>query len=742
VSIDVQELRDILETDKSGWSEVYKQAQDDIAFLSPGGQWEEKMRLARYKALMPALEIDQLTQYVHQVVNAFRMDTPLIDVLPSDNEATIETAKIVKGLVRRIEYKSAADAAYEMAMEYAVKGGIGFVRVEHGYASDDGFDQELIIKRVPNPFSIFMDSSIMECDGRDAMHCTILDSYSKSAFEKRWPDAKFISFDGDGKTESKDGESINVAEFYRVEESSDSKALMQDGSVLDYRKGMDGVKTVRQLKRRKVYRCLLNGEEELESTYFPGIYVPVVPFFGEECWIDGKRHVFSLIRRSKDAQRRFNMWASKEMEFLLKAPTAPVVVAAGQLAGFEENWQNPENALVLEYNPKDAHGIERPAPQRLAPPPVPTGIINAMQGAAEHIKSTIGMYDASLGNRSNEVSGIAIENRQRKGDVSTFHFSDNGVRSITQVGRILVSGIREVYDTGRIVSILGEEDNHKMVGINGHLSGDQRETYDLKSGSYDVSVTTGPSFTTKRQETNALMNDVMVKNPGLMQIMGDLFFKYSDVAGADAIASRLKKTIPPALLEDDGAKPENTPAMQQAQQQVQQLAQALQQAQQQGQQMGQELQKLQQDAGNKQGEIDIKNRELDLRQAEIVLQQADSKMPQRQGFVGAGQPKTGGGQMNNADNMDEEQLVQLIQRKRTQAMQAQQELQAQQDAADGKEQARLDERNQDIQLKQAAMQQNQFLVEQLIAEIRGLTQAIQAPKEVTRDDQGRVIGVH
>lgn len=751
MTIDVKDIKEIYQSDKTNWSDAYDNAKSDIAFLSPGGQWEDAARNSRTSAKLPALEIDQLTQYVHQVVNDFRMNTPSINIIPVDDKADIETAKAYKGLIRRIEYASAANVAYDTAMEYAVKCSIGFVRVDHQYSSPESFEQELVIKRVVNPFSVTLDSNIVECDGRDAMHGTIFDSYSKKAFEAQWPGAKFISFDGDGKHEAKNDETINIAEFFKVEETEVKKALMQSGDIMDWQKGMDGVKNVRSFKKRKVYRCKLSGEEELESTYFPGIYVPIVPFFGEECWKDGKRETYSLIRRSKDAQRRFNVWASKEMEILLKAPTAPVVAVAGQLAGFENEWKNPEGASVLQYHNKDSDGQPLDRPERLSPPQIPTGIINAMQGAGEQIKSTLGMYDASVGNRSNEVSGVAIENRQRKGDVATFHFGDNGVRSITHIGRICVSAIPEVYDTERVITIMGEEDEPKMAGINGHVVDGQKETFNLAQGAYDVRVTTGPSYTTKRQEANALMTEVVAKQPELMGVIGDLVFKYSDVAGAEAIAARIKKTIPPQLLEPEDGEKEIPPEVIQAQQQVQQAQQAMEQMKMDMTDLAQQLDQMKVQSMNKQGDLQLKAQEnahkaqvdqanLELKAAELELKAREMDMREKETVLQ--HMSAPAKEQPEVEGMDIGTLEQLLEGKKQEKVKADADAQAQIGQQMEVERQRIAEREQDIQLKQAAMQQSQFLAEQIIGAIGQLTQAIQTPKEVVRDDQGRVMGVH
>lgn len=746
MSFDVKEAQDIFKEDQSAWSDIKKEAQADLSFLSPGGMWEDADRKSRENDSLPALEIDKITQYVHQVVNDIRMNTPSINPMPVDDKADIETAKILKGVVKHIEYSSSADAAYDTGGEYGVKCGLGYIRVDHKFATDTGFEQELQICRVVNPLSITLDPDIIQPDGSDAMRAFALETISKRAYEASHPGEAFISFGENGKT-AKDA--ITLAEFFRIDETELKSVLLDNGDIVEFKNGMksgkDGVRLIRALKKRKVYRCKMNGEDILEETTFPGIYIPIVPVFGEEAWVNGKREIYSLIRRSKDAQRRYNHWASKEMEILQKAPVAPIQAVAGSIEKYAADWQDPSRAQVLRWDMYDAKGNQVPEPKRLMPPPVPAGIINAMAGANEDIKSTLGLYDASIGNRSNEVSGVAIENRQRKGDVATFHFGDNLVRSITQVGRILIWAIPEIYDTPRIVRIIGEEEDVQLVGINGKMVDGQEKSWNLKeAGRYDVRVTTGPSFTTKRQETQALMGDIMAKQPELTPVIGDLMFKNSDMPGADAIAARLKKYIEkinPGMIEQDDKEkipPQAQAQMQQMQAQIQQDQLAMQQMQQALVQAQQELQQATAAADDKKTDFVLKHNDQQLKAASETkkaqleeqklaleakkLEIEEGKLDleafrvttevQQKAQMPAEQPLPAAPAAPQPINIDLGDMAKTPEEK------AQEKVQAEQD-------------------KIALMAGLQGIVEA----VNSLTNAVNTPKQVVRGDDGKVIGV-
>lgn len=536
----IKEKQGKVKRDQSYWRDIYERAKEDAHFLSDDefAQWDEQDYNSRVLTGRPALTIDQLGQFVHQVANDIRINTPTINVIPSGLDSDQDTAEALKGLIKTIEYRSGADDAYDTASLNAIRTSIGFIRVDHDYVDDETFDQELLIKRVVNPFACWLDADSIEVDGRDAKHGTIIDKMTVSEFKRLYPDKEPVCFQSDDKSgrELKDDDYISIAEHFCIDE--EEKVIEANG-----RK--------RKTKSRIVRRYKMSGADILEETTFPSKYIPLVPVYGEEIWIDGKRHIMSLIRKSKSAQKMFNYWKSLETELLMKAPNAPVMAAEGQVEDYADDWKTPSKSMVLRYKTTDLQGNAVGAPQRLEPPTIPTGIVNAARQTVDDIKATMGIYNASLGQRSNEQSGVAIAQRKQEGDVATYHFSDNLVKSICQVGRILVDAIPKVYDTARVLRIVGAEGESKEVGVNGEVTNDQEETIDLTKGKYDVRVVTGASFTTQRQEAISALQGIFQSSPDLMQVMGDLYFKYSDFAGAEAMAERMKKVIDPKFLEEE-----------------------------------------------------------------------------------------------------------------------------------------------------------------------------------------------
>lgn len=584
--MDAEKARTLLKQAQTYWSDIYKEAEDDLRFSIGQDHWSETDIINR--AGRPCLVINQLPQFIHQTANDMRQNTPHINVIPGDNEADVKTAEVFKGMVKYIEYRSGADAVYDTGGENAVRSSLGFMKVDHDYVNDTGLEQELLIKGVPNVLSTWIDPSSIEPDGCDSNWAISLETVTKDDFDQRYKDRKFVSFEGtEGQGEQKADEVINVAELYIKEFQSSKKIVDENGN--EAAKETDKTRS-RDIRTVVIKRYKFNGEDKpLEQTTFPGKYIPVVPVYGEVVWIKGKRYILSLIRQSKDAQRRLNHWASKETEILSMAPTAPIMAPVGSTNDFEE-WNDPGNATVLPYRMTNDSGEKLDKPERLQPPSIPTGIINAMQGAKENIKETMGLYNSSLGQKSNETSGVAIDARDQQASTGTLHFSDNLKRSVQHLGRIVVGAIPFFYDTPRVIHIVGDEEETKPIAINGApLQEGQEQAYDLKKGQYDVRIITGASYATKREEAANFMGDLVKVDPKLLGVFGDLLFKNMDVAGAQAVAERIRKTIPAQLLDDD----KNTDPM------VQQLKMENQALQAQMQQMGTELQSKQADEQSK-----------------------------------------------------------------------------------------------------------------------------------------------
>jgi hypothetical protein len=550
----------------------------------------------------PCLTINKLPQHVRQVTNDQRQNRPSGKVIPADDKADVEVAEIFNGMVRHIEYMSDADVAYDTACENQVAYGEGYIRLLTEYESPNSFDQNIKIGRIRNSFSVYMDPTIQDPCGSDAQWCFVTEDVMLEDFERMFPDAQPVS---SLQAQSVGNESyapwlsvdtIRIADYYYVEHEKATLNLYYGnvsalkGSPEDQQMVQLGMKPIksRAVDIKKVKHCKINGFEVLESNDWAGDWIPVVRVVGNEFEIDGRIHVSGIVRNAKDAQRMYNYWVSQEAEMLALAPKAPFIGYGGQFEGYETQWKtaNTTNWPYLEVNPDvtDGAGGTLPLPQRAQPPMASSGLLQAKAGASDDIKSTTGQYDSSLGATSNERSGKAIMARERQTDTGTYHYVDNLARAVRHITRQIIGLVPKIYDTQRVARIMGEDGEPDSAKIDPNQAEPVKRIVDQNGieidkiynpgvGTYDVMVTTGPSYMTKRQEALESMGQLLQGNPQLWSVAGDLFIKNMDWPGAQEMAKRFAKTIDPKLM-DDGDK---DPALQAAEQQMQAMAKEMEQ---------------------------------------------------------------------------------------------------------------------------------------------------------------------
>jgi hypothetical protein len=153
-------------------------------------------------------------------------------------------------------------------------------------------------------------------------------------------------------------------------------------------------------------------------------------------------------------------------------------------------------------------------------------------------------------------------------------------RSIKQTGRIILDLIPHVYDSQRVLRIIGDDGKGEIVNVN-ERSVDQMgvETIlnDVTVGEYDVVMETGPGYNSKRQEAVDSMISMMGVDPDLMKQAGDLVFRNMDFPGADVIADRLAAANPLAQIDDKSdVPPQVQMQLAQSQQVIQELQQQIQ----------------------------------------------------------------------------------------------------------------------------------------------------------------------
>lgn len=642
---------------------------EDLRFRA-SEQWDERSIADRNVDGRPCLTINRLPQFIRQVTNAQRNANLAVQVSPVDDKADIKTAEVFQGIIRHIEDQSDAAVAYSTAGDNQATIGRGYLRVVAEYRDDRSFTQDLKIKRVRNPFTVYLDPAIQEADGSDARFAFIVEDVPMAEYIARFGEdsaASLSDFTSVGDQDSTDWMpegKVRIAEYWYVDLVKTKILLVQWPDTIDPASGQmlpgdqevmaqadfDKIPEIlreggtteggtilpplkvlhsRMVDERHVKMALINGsgiiegnEDQTEGKAWPGQWIPIVQVIGDEIDINGIVDYRGMVRDAKDPQRLYNFQNTSLAETLSLAPLSQWVGYFGQFEGHEEKWNqaNRRRFPYLEVNPMTAEGKVVPLPQRITAEPAIQAIVASIRQSDNDLQATTGLYQESLGKRSStQQSGKAISALQKQGEIANSNFLDNMARAIRSIGRILVDLIPHYYDAPQVIRILGMDDQEKTVMVHGgadesdlpdkdHLPEGVSGIFDLSAGRYDVTVAAGPSKASQRQEAAEALTNLVAANPAMFPIIGDLMVQNMDWPGAQAAAARLKKLVPPEAREEDPNKPSIPPEIQQ---QVAHMTQQM-------QEMGMKLEEAQKVIAGKQVEGQYKVQEAEIEAASRV----------------------------------------------------------------------------------------------------------------------------
>lgn len=570
------------------WREQYRLAESDMEFaFLPDTQWDEWM--AQTREGRPMYTVNKLRQAMKQITNDQRQNRPQAKVRAVE-DSDADLAEIRQGLIRNIDQTSEADRARDTAFQFAVGGGYGVWRVNYSYEDDGGFDMVIRKEEISNPYSVVFDPAAKSKDRRDARFAFVDSAWARSAFRARWPDAELVSVD-DCTAINQDWfqeEEVTVSEYWYKTKETYTLVLMSDGAtyaedeiadVLDEMAAAGiTVQRRRQAEREKVWQCIVSGAEILDGPNpWAGRFIPLVPVWGEILNLGGKETFFGAVRFGKDAQRMYNYERSTFIEVLADQPYSPFMAPAESVAGYESQWRSikTKRPPVLFYK-ADAALPNGGKPSREPTAQFPAALAQAAAISSDDIKAATGIYDASLGARSNETSGRAILARQREGDVANFDYIDNLSYAMKYDFEITNDLISKIYDTERQIRIIGEDGAEKVIRVNQSVvdqkTGRDVVLNDLSRGRYDIAVTVGPSYTTQRMEAAEAMMQLANDPSPLGMVAKYGFIKSLDMPGLEDVRKAARLIVVQAgLLEPE----EGEEAPQQEQQpSPEQMAQA------------------------------------------------------------------------------------------------------------------------------------------------------------------------
>lgn len=627
-----------------------------------GDQWDDEAKQQRKGR--PMLVINKLPGACRQITNEERQNRPAIKINPVDDHSDPKTAEVLQGIIRHIEVQSGYHP-YDTAFESCTRIGIGWWRILTEYVDDNSFNQEIILKRILNHASVAVDPNAIEPDYSDMKYAFISEEMTIEEYMRLYPDEdlegiqnfQHLGEELQTQTWSKEG-MVRLAEYYYIEETEKTLVLVvgengQQENVFDDElptklgeqgftewKDKDGKRKERKVQVKNVKWCKLNGSKILDRTDWPIKYIPLVPVLGDELWLDGKRDLRGLVRDAKDPIRMGNYWASKEAEVIAQTSFTPWVGTAEQFKNHEAKWDNANNRPQARgiYNPQIYKGQLVPMPARSSFEPPIQAISHARAQSSQDFEDVTSLHGPSMGRRQRADSGKAIEKLQQEGDTANYHFIDNLSRAIRHTGRILVALIPKIYDVEQVRRIIGDDEQERRVQVINDPSqkayqekekpgGGIEKIYNIGTGKYDVVVSTGASFHTKRQEAVTSMMELVGHYPAMAEVGGDLLVKMMDFPLAAELAERLKKTLPEGIAEDEeeGDKKQLPPEVQKQLQEMDQMIKALSESlEEANEELDKKLPEIESRERIEQAKIELKRFELDLMQT-LKMRELDLK---------------------------------------------------------------------------------------------------------------------
>lgn len=535
------------------------EAIDDLRFAA-GEQWDPVV-LQQRKSL-PCLVINTIPQFTAQLVGDWRESRKAIKIVPSNNEDT-DVAEIREDLVRNIEMQSRADRSYDQAFESMIQCGDGAFKVSVEYSRDDVFDQDVFIRPIEDVMATVWDRFSVDPTGRDARRCWVDDRIPKDEFSRKWPQAaggaNLLEVDKIDRVTMAgwmDENSYRVTEYWRMIERERTLALFENGRMYEMddsnmeqiiAENGQPVKTrVAWCRYAQMHYCtgwaILAGPYEYRLNR-----LPIIRMSGRVVNIAGRRVRYGLVRFMKDPSRLKNFWRSIAAEQLGYAPKAQWLATQSAVEGRQEAFRRAhltrDPLLIVNDEAIIGQNI-----QRIEPPAPQAAIFQEVAMNTQDMKDVSGIQDASLGIKSNETSGRAIMNRQHEGDIASQTYYDNADAALLEAGDVINQLIPQIYDGTRVVRLIGKDESIKFQRINDPMD---PHAVDLGVGLFDVALSTGTSYTTRRVEAAQAMMDAIQVYPQLMEIAGDLVVKAQDWPGADELAERLQKTVPPQFLSQE-----------------------------------------------------------------------------------------------------------------------------------------------------------------------------------------------
>jgi Phage P22-like portal protein len=557
-----KDVRDAYSEYMNEWADIREESSVDRRYAA-GDPWDKQDRLKREEAGRPCISLDELNQYLNQYNNTLRQNKRAIQVIPKGSGANDEDATRRENIIRGIENECNAQEAYITMAENAAMSSYGYLLLGTAYRDDVAddeeaderlFEQKITITRVANPDMILLNPGFEKADASDVEDGFVLKRIKRAEFSRKYPNADKQSFTPDDLRQAKDWISekdLQIAEYWKIHKTPKKLLLLrhkQEGQEilvpvwaddLEGRKPpKDEVARERMVEIKKVVQYITNGLEILDEIDWMGSRIPIISCFGKELWLDegsgAKRKLLSMIRLARDPQMLFAYMCTQEAEEAKMTPKSPFMGAKGQFESARASWEMilEQPFAFIEYDTvldAAANGGALPPPARLPWSPNFQSYEIAKDSIRRSIQAAMGISPLpTAAQRDSEKSGVALERISTQESIGSFHFTDNFDRALQNLGWQVNELITPIYDTARevpvqkadgksaVLQIIGNSSHplkddgaYELQGLPANQDGSPVEHLHTGKGEFDVTISTGPSYQSQREQASEFVDHLI-----------------------------------------------------------------------------------------------------------------------------------------------------------------------------------------------------------------------------------------
>lgn len=488
------------------WKPIYDETEKHRRFTLLGEQLspERKAQLGLTNPMQPNL----LLTYANHEANKTLQTDYRGRVTPNGGGANAVAARERQEVLRGLQRTNNINQIFNQARRDQIAGGIAYSIAVVDYAGKRGFGKTLKDEYLDDYQNVLPDINVKSCTFEDAKDFL----YKKEVSISDWEDETGHEPRGWGEKKKKD-----LWYYWVREDIKDTEYLLEDsttqlGSKLGedmsrVKKGVDEEPLSRPVTDYSwcFYKIDENFTEIYEEAEWKGSYCPLVACTGRKVVAaDGKIHYQPLTQFAEEAQEIYTILENIICLRLSRSPFSKWKVALESMNIKAEDLLGKASVTgtgTIWYKHLDDAGNLIPPPEETEPHVLDPILINLQQEQRVKIQQIFGIFEANLGDKSNEQSGIAIERRAKGGDLSNYDLQFNYTEYVKQVARVKLDLIPKYLKAPQQLAFVDEEDQAVLKWVN--TTGGVQFSPDEE---YSISIEAMPiSETAREEEAHALM---------------------------------------------------------------------------------------------------------------------------------------------------------------------------------------------------------------------------------------------